>query len=227
VINLLCDRALDEAYRAQLRTVDASLIERAAGGLEPAGGFPGSVAEAADPLTPGPAAFDWEGPAKRRWPTRLITAFLALAVLGGFAGWFLVNGSGRGGAASPAAAPSHGIPVPAPPAAVPTPAPAPAEPAAPIASQAPLASEPPATPAATAPTAGAFEIVVASFRTEARAAEATSQVKDAGVPVRQRATGGWQQVIAGPFASRDEAEANRARLERAGFPGTQIVVTPR
>ena len=53
-----------------------------------------------------------------------------------------------------------------------------------------------------------------------------SQVKNAGVPgFRQRATAGWQQVIAGPVRVEGEAEASRARLERAGFSGTQIVTT--
>jgi cell division septation protein DedD len=85
-------------------------------------------------------------------------------------------------------------------------------------------------PAATAPvernaTGAAFEIVVASFRTEARAASVASQVADAGLTVRQRVVGEWQQVIAGPFASREEAASAQQRLERAGLPGTQVVST--
>jgi cell division protein FtsN len=35
--------------------------------------------------------------------------------------------------------------------------------------------------------------------------------------------GGWRQVLAGPFTSRDLAEAAQDRVDRAGFGGTQIV----
>ncbi|MCU1386304.1 MAG: Sporulation related domain, partial [Acidobacteria bacterium] len=73
----------------------------------------------------------------------------------------------------------------------------------------------------------AFEIVVASFRTEARAAAVAAQVSDAGLPVRRREAGGWQQVIAGPFGSRDEADAGKVRLDRAGVTGTQVISVPR
>jgi cell division protein FtsN len=72
-----------------------------------------------------------------------------------------------------------------------------------------------------------FEIVVASFRTDARAATVATQVSDAGLPVRRRSVDGWQQVIAGPFASREEADAARQRLEGAGFSGTHIASTDR
>ena len=64
---------------------------------------------------------------------------------------------------------------------------------------------------------------MASFRTESRAAAVATQVSGAGLAVRRRVIGGWQQVIAGPFASREEADAARLRLEQAGLPGTQVV----
>jgi cell division protein FtsN len=48
-------------------------------------------------------------------------------------------------------------------------------------------------------------------------------VSGAGLAVRRRVIGGWQQVIAGPFVSREEADAARLRLEHAGLPGTQVV----
>jgi len=246
VINVLCDRALEEAYRDQVRTVDARLVERAAGRLEPVGdGFWAPAASAAQPpartVPPGPDVFESGAPSKPRWPMRSVATLAGLAVVGGLAGWWLVNGPWRSAtvvrrdapsaapprATSPSAVPKPATPIPEAPAHTPSPAPASPTTAAPVAAMPAPSSEPPAPPTAAAAPVGAFEIVVASFRTEARAAEVTSKVKDAGVPVRQRATGGWQQVIAGPFPSREDAEANRARLDRAGLSGTQITPTSR
>ena len=47
-----------------------------------------------------------------------------------------------------------------------------------------------------------FDIVVASFRTDARAASVAAEVAALGLPVRRRVSDGWQQVVSGPFASR-------------------------
>jgi cell division protein FtsN len=80
--------------------------------------------------------------------------------------------------------------------------------------------------AAGAATAGAptgFDIVVASFRTEERAATVADQVKALGLPMRRRVAAGWQQVIAGPFPSQGAAGEAQQRLTRAGLSGTQVV----
>jgi len=69
--------------------------------------------------------------------------------------------------------------------------------------------------------------VVASFRTEARAAAVAAEVTALGLPMRQRAAAGWQQVLAGPFASRTQADEAQQRLDQAGMTGTQIVPTTR
>jgi DedD protein len=115
-------------------------------------------------------------------------------------------------------------------------APAPTTTAAPSAVTAPAppaaaAAVPKPAPAATgaAPVArgSSFDIVVASFRTEPRAATVAAQVSDAGLPVRRREVAGWLQVISGPFPSREEADAARQRLEAAGLSGTQIVAVER
>ena len=84
-------------------------------------------------------------------------------------------------------------------------------------------------PSAAAPPAavGRFEIVVASFRTDARATSVTSEVSGLGLPVRRRVSNGWHQLISGPFASRPDAEDAQQRLQRAGLSGTQIVPTDR
>jgi cell division protein FtsN len=65
--------------------------------------------------------------------------------------------------------------------------------------------------------------VVASFRTDARAASVAAAVAKVGVPFRRRVSDGWQQVVSGPFVSRADAEAAQQRLNRAGITGTQIV----
>jgi type II secretory pathway predicted ATPase ExeA/cell division protein FtsN len=83
---------------------------------------------------------------------------------------------------------------------------------------------PPAAAQATDPSAPTrFDIVVASFHTEARATSVAGDVTALGLPVRQRAADSWQQVIAGPFNSREEAEQAQQKIHGAGMTGTQIV----
>ena len=72
-----------------------------------------------------------------------------------------------------------------------------------------------------------FEIVVASFRTDARATSVADEVSALGVSVRRRESDGWQQVIAGPFASRAAAEEAQQRIHGAGLTGTQVVPVTR
>jgi len=40
--------------------------------------------------------------------------------------------------------------------------------------------------------------------------------------VQRRSLGGWQQVVAGPYASDDLVRAAQQRLARAGFTGTHV-----
>ena len=72
-------------------------------------------------------------------------------------------------------------------------------------------------------TGGQFEIVVASFRTDERAAAVVAEVSNLGFPVRRRVIGGWHQVIAGPFASRAAADEVQQRLTGAGLTQTVVV----
>jgi cell division protein FtsN len=69
--------------------------------------------------------------------------------------------------------------------------------------------------------------VIASFKTEARANAVAADVSALGQPVRQRVANGWQQVLAGPFRSRAQADDAKQQLERAGFTNTQIVPASR
>jgi cell division protein FtsN len=83
------------------------------------------------------------------------------------------------------------------------------------------------TPVAPTPAGERFDIVVASFRTDARAASVAAQVTALGLPIRRRVSDGWQQVLSGPFPSRTDAEKAQQRLRGAGLGGTQVVPTVR
>ena len=68
-----------------------------------------------------------------------------------------------------------------------------------------------------------FTIVVASFRTSTRAAAVAAEVAALGLPASTRsASGGWQQVVVGPYASRNEATEAQQRLTGAHLAGTQV-----
>jgi general secretion pathway protein A len=230
VVNLLCDRALEAAYNRQLRTIDADLVEAAAAERLPQG-----TPRMPDVWIPPQADTGTESIAAPLEPvsttaprSKMAAALIGVLAVGALAAWFAYRpatthtdprpGAARGqtSAATPALPPTA-APPPEPAAAI---APTDSRPAA--TALAPAAA---AVPGAAAPTATAqsFEIVVASFRTESRAAAVAAQVSGAGLTVRRRVIGGWQQVIAGPFASREEADAARQRLEQAGLPGTQVV----
>lgn len=219
IVNLLCDRALEEAYARRVRTIDADLVVTAARALHlhaPSAG----VLEV--PVPPPDQA------ARKATVTRSIGAGVAIAVIvgGAAAAWFLSHRPPASATSTPPA-PAISKPVPASPAPEPADALASAAPQAGVltpTSGAPVPSPPSSTGVASQP---AFEVVVASFRTEARAAAVAAQVSAAGLPVRRREAGGWQQVIAGPFASREAAAAGRVRLERAGVSGAQIVPAQR
>lgn len=239
VVNLLCDRALEAAYRNQQRTVDAAAITAAANAL---GLTARAVPEAPDlavwpqlvpPEHDGAAARPPTGaPRARRYGA--VAALIAVAVFG----WFGVRGaiqrtSGEGAATSPPAAsaqPARPPQAATPPQAV-TPAPPPPREAAPpppadVAPTPPPAAPPRATgttaTSAPPPAAGGFEIVIASFRTETRAADVAAALAASGEPVQQRLLAGWQQVVAGPYASEDLARTAQQRLARAGYTGTHI-----
>jgi general secretion pathway protein A len=224
VVNLVCDRALEAAYERQFKSVDASIINIAAHDLGLA-------------VTPEPAAaasFVWPQLVSTAVPASaeplpmstainrnlIIAAASLVLVVGGL--WLIgraINRSGHGESTAPQAVVQ---PAPTPPPAAPVPAP-----------QREAASQP--TPVASAPTAapvpqttgGAFEIVVASFRTAARANSVAADVAALGQPVRKRTVEGWQQVLAGPYASSAQAQDAKQRLERAGFTATQLVPASR
>jgi general secretion pathway protein A len=246
VINLLCDRSLEDACASRLRVIDVPLIHSAARAL-------GLELPAAPAITPEPF---WS--ALRSQPTvsekiadsadevpavesHVAASNPALTLVSKI--WLLVSALaaavavfvwlGVREARSPAAAPRRAALSPASPA---TAAPGTRPDTAPSAANAPAPRTPvstgiPAPPAAAAPAAAAapmaagerFDIVVASFRTDARAAAVAAEVAALRLPLRRRVVDGWQQVVSGPFASRTDAEEAQQRLLRAGLGSTQIV----
>ena len=56
-----------------------------------------------------------------------------------------------------------------------------------------------------------------------RASQVATELEALGQPVRQRTSDGWEQVLAGPFKTREAAEQAQAKLDQAGYTGTQIV----
>jgi general secretion pathway protein A len=215
LVNLLCDRALETAYAQQSRTVDASEINTAATLLQ----------------LPNIAADTVTRPARRATSrVRTYVAGAAAVALAGAIIWFggrmlaQVRHADRGPDASAAAAvqDTPGAVVKSAPLALP-----PAEP--PPRSVVPVAPDVDGGANRRAPdrggdtNAGGFEIVVASFRTEARATDVAGQLAELDHRAHRRATGSWYQVIVGPFGSRPSAEEAQRRLDRAGFTGTKIV----
>jgi general secretion pathway protein A len=265
LINLLCDRSLEEACALRLRVIDVPLVQKAARALgvtQQAAPSPRPIQSATGRRTDAKpeesfwslTGFESATPHKTVQPvaaTAVVASdadglpeasprrqvhlpLLPLAgvlVLGAAAAaWFGIRAaypplaplrSSTGAPASSASIPSSARPDPTPsrgntrrpdaPAPVETPAPPPS------AAKAPAA-------ATSAPAGGElFEIIVASFRTESRAASVAGDVTALGLPIRRRAVDGWQQVICGPFQARTTAEEAQQRLLRAGLGSTQIV----
>ena len=236
VVNLLCDRALEAAYAQELRAVDASLIGDAAKSLAL------SVVPEAAPSTPveSPRSFSERPVAPARFADHATDASAnrkrlgyaiaaASVVLAGAAIWFGGRASNQRATSAPASIqPAPTAPEPASTAVAPggqvdrEPPSTTATPAAP-----PLAkpADTAATPAES--TGEGFEIVIASFRTTSRANGVAADISALGQPVRQRVSNGWQQVLAGPYASEAQAREAQQRLERAGFTNTQLVPAAR
>jgi general secretion pathway protein A len=71
---------------------------------------------------------------------------------------------------------------------------------------------------------GPFEIAVAAFRTERRAAEVSAAITVQGLPASTRsiAGGAWYQVVVGPFGTPEAADAARQALARDGFGDARV-----
>ena len=80
-----------------------------------------------------------------------------------------------------------------------------------------------ATPPQVSPT-GRSRIAVASFRTSGRAEQIARQLREQqiAVTIRPGRLGEWFQVMAGPYATVEEAREVQRALARTGFPDTEI-----
>jgi general secretion pathway protein A len=240
VINLICDRSLEAAYVARLRAIDLPLVNTAAHalGMTEDSAPTGSPAEAlatAQSQQPEAVPVAFSSVAQPATATGLRKYVVPTSLLvGAVAIWLGVRavkptmtrtpGSEAGAPASSAPTAPNTRPDAAPagtPSSLPEPAAAPGTPTpAAVTAPGPRAAAPAAT-------GERFEIVVASFRTDARATSVAADVTALGLPMRRRVADDWQQVLSGPFASRAEAEDAQQRLGRAGFSGTQLVPADR
>jgi cell division protein FtsN len=78
-----------------------------------------------------------------------------------------------------------------------------------------------------APSSGAeaFVIIVSSFRTRDRATQVATDIVAIGLPASVRSASGWEQVVVGPYASRQQAATAQSRLETAHFADTKLTQT--
>lgn len=207
LVNTLCDRALEAAYEKKMRIVE-----------------PAAITEAAERLrldTPAVMTL----PTVQRRP-QLAAAVAAVVLLAGGAWWWMKSGvpanppdtvqpsTSQTSAAAPVASP----PTPSEPVAAAS-APAPA-----TAATAPVQSAGSATVPTPAAAPASFQIAVAAFKTEPRAQTVTEALLALQIPaaVRLDATGTWYRVIAGPFTSREAAQAAQDTLARNGYADTLI-----
>jgi general secretion pathway protein A len=213
VVNTLCDRSLEIAFERDTHAIDPGIVREAARRLK----LPGAGLVLPRGVTRARAA----------------AAAVALAAALGLYWWWQPASRRPGG---PAPADAAAAPAPAadraePPVASPSGTAGAAAQHSPAAT--PAAAPPPgardAGPAAEAPPAGdrspaAYEIAVAAFRTERRAAEISAALAARGLPVstRSAAGGAWYQVVVGPFATSADAEAAQRTLVREGFADTRV-----
>jgi general secretion pathway protein A len=81
-----------------------------------------------------------------------------------------------------------------------------------------------AAPAASpSPTDPQLLVVVSSFRTRDRAAQVATEIVGLGLPGFVRTNSGWQEVVVGPYSSRDAAVTAQKKLAGDRYPDTKIV----
>jgi hypothetical protein len=230
VINIVCDRALENAWSNRTHSVDRAAVLRAAASLNIEAPptfaprpFEPTPKAAADP-TPKPAV---SVPAatsvrlKRSHAQIAVAAVVAVSVL---LAWMFRGRTddlqGRPAAPQPAV---HDAGRPAPPART-----APNTSVPSVVANEPL--KPPAAsakPAASASSSAAdkFLIIVSSFRTRDRSTQVAADIVALGLPASVRSISGWEQVVVGPYSTRQEAGGAQKRLEDAHFTDMKIVQT--
>jgi general secretion pathway protein A len=240
VVNTICDRSLENAWLDKTHVVDTPAVVSAAKSLNievpaslatppafaaavapwsvapPPMPSPSTVASAThrEPLSPGIPTFS-KSRAKR--------SYVPIAIAGGLGVLALIVWMTRsGGGVQDTQAPQ--------PEAVSPPAPstppvrstssAPIGPVVTdvVAKPAPIAQDPAAT-------ANKFLVIVSSFRTHDRSVRVAADLTALGFPASVRTSSGWEQVVVGPYTTRQEALAAQDKLESAHFEETKITQT--
>jgi general secretion pathway protein A len=210
VINVLCDRALENAWSEKTHTVDKPAVVRAARSLN-----------IEVPVSIGERLKRFYGPAA------VAAAVGAAALLVWTIGSAAVARRNRPTAPPARTAQESPRPVPmdsrpsTPPAAV-SPHDAAVEAghaAAPAKSAAPAV----AVTASTSAADNQLLVVVSSFHTRDRAAQVATEIVGLGMPGFVRPNSGWQEVVVGPYSSRDAALTAQQKLAGARYPDTKIV----
>jgi len=211
LVNVLCDRALEVAFEQRSRTVDAPTVAAAA-----------RLVQLGDAISETPSMVE-EGRKVSRSGRYL--AAVAAVILAAAAVWTGIRARDRVRVVERPTVQSSTPPSQTSSVAAPAPVPEPAAVSGDPGTVSPVAGAAPSPPVADGAVQidQSFEIVVASFRTDSKAAEVVGQLTDLGESVHQRAIDGWQQVVAGPFRSRAAAEDTQRQLDREGFTGTRIV----
>jgi general secretion pathway protein A len=218
VINVLCDRALENAWSEKTHTVDKPAVVRAARSLNIE--VPVSVSEHL----------------KRFYaPAAVAAAVGAAALLVWTIGSAAVARRNRPTAQPPARTAQESSPRPVPMDTRPSAPPAgvtsheggvEAGHAAPPPAKSPAPAVAPSVAAAAASTSAADNqllVVVSSFRTRERAAQVATEIVGLGLPGFVRTNSGWQEVVVGPYPSRDAALSAQQKLAGARYPDTKII----
>lgn len=83
-----------------------------------------------------------------------------------------------------------------------------------------VAAEPPSS---TVPADNQLLVVVSSFRTRDRATQVATDIVGLGMPAYVRMNFGWQEVVVGPYSSRDAALTAQKKLAGARYPDTKLI----
>jgi general secretion pathway protein A len=224
VVNILCDRSLENAWADQTHTVDAGAVARAARLLNievpPALAPPPLAAPADAPALATAPSISTETIGRAR-PRRAQVAVVAVLAGSALLVWTLRGGSrvqpNRETNAQSTAIRETGSSLP------PSVRPAPGVSSAPIAADAASAAAVVRQEATS--TADNFLIVVSSFRTRDRATQVATDIAALNLPAFVRTIPGWEQVVVGPYPSRPDAIAAQDQLVAAHFTDTEVTQT--
>lgn len=234
IVNIICDRALENAWSAQTHTVDVTAVVGAAKSLNihvPPSLTPPAVAPlpvAPPPLVPPPIARQSPPeptlerahriPAStsvrvKRWQAQI--AVSGVLVVSALLVWIVLGRATdpKNRSTPPPPAVVHDTGRSAPPV---RPAPKASAPSG-VAEANPKTSAP-----APAAAADRFLIVVSSFRTRDRSNQVAADIVKIGLPAFVRTASGWEQVVVGPYSSRPDAVTAQGRLAGAHFTETKI-----